>query len=475
MTGRDDLWRVNPNLPPAVDLVRNTLINRVQYDTDSLRLVGINGLVALRQDAFADRDATEVARTQEFRSTDLDQLSSEWQLSSRRVGPVDWLAGIYLSQNQIDNNRVFQNLSDREIHFNSESSGASRAIYSHVKATLSDSVDITTGARYTYERRELFAESARVPANAGIPFDAVAGLGEQGAEYFLLLDGGERRDASWDNLSGELGLHWQFRPEFALFGSVSSGFKSGGYSGSFTISTSPPGSENRFEPYKPERTVQTEIGLRGTTLDKAFQYELAAYHIDLSDRVEQVLVFDPSSENGNAARLVNAARAQIDGVDVNFVWTPTTRLTVQAALAWMDARYTRYLIYPDDPGNQLARDNNRSGFRLPQAPEVSAFLSVSDRIPLQRFGDLELGVAAEYTSSQFFNSRNARVVGQPGYALVHFSLSWQSADGKTTVGTYIDNVTNEKYAIYGTDEVDGVNLLTAGKQRSWRISFSYRF
>ena len=106
-----------------------------------------------------------------------------------------------------------------------------------------------------------------------------------------------------------------------------------------------------------------EVGLKSTYLDGTFQFNAAAFFIDI-ERL-QTTIFDPSITNLFFSD--NAADAEVMGIEGDFVWLPefSDRLTVTGAFSILDTEITNVLTPTDDV---------RAGDELAYAPEFQGNL-----------------------------------------------------------------------------------------------------
>ncbi len=110
-----------------------------------------------------------------------------------------------------------------------------------------------------------------------------------------------------------------------VYGRVASGYRPGG----------PNALCNDVEipcQYKPDKTVNYEIGAKGNVLDRALSYDLSVYYIDWKDlQVTQVV---PAGTNNYNA---NASRARSRGAEASFEARPARGLTLTLWGAYTDA------------------------------------------------------------------------------------------------------------------------------------------
>ncbi|MEM7217200.1 MAG: TonB-dependent receptor [Pseudomonadota bacterium] len=132
-----------------------------------------------------------------------------------------------------------------------------------------------------------------------------------------------------------------------------------------------------------------EVGMKGSFLEKTLQVNATWYTSDISDL--QVSRFDPA----NVAFLVfieNAGDAEVQGLDVDFTWLATDRLTISGAASWVDNELSR--INP-----QLNEIVVAEGSRLPWTAKFRANLRARYDFPLAGGTDAYARAAVTYTGS----------------------------------------------------------------------------
>ena len=79
---------------------------------------------------------------------------------------------------------------------------------------------------------------------------------------------------------GKIGLDYMPSDDLLFYGTISQGFKSGGFNGANSNSTT------QLIPYKEEVLTSFEIGTKATLLDGAMQLNASIFHYDYEDKQE---------------------------------------------------------------------------------------------------------------------------------------------------------------------------------------------
>ena len=115
-----------------------------------------------------------------------------------------------------------------------------------------------------------------------------------------------------------LRLEYTMQSGALLYGSISNGYRSGG----FNLGTTAPGVDS----FKHEKITAYEVGYKGSVLDDSLLFELAAYYYDYSDLQVQQSFIDPESGT-QGTEFTNAAEASVKGFEAQFTWLPMDKIT----------------------------------------------------------------------------------------------------------------------------------------------------
>lgn len=177
--------------------------------------------------------------------------------------------------------------------------------------------------------------------------------------------------------SPKIALSWTPTDELTVFGNISKGYKSGGFSG--------PVIHTRNLRYEPEEAVSVEFGVKSRLFDQTLEVNASVYTMKFDDL--QLNVFD-----GTAIFTVNVDEAESWGLEVDFQWLPPVPwLTVQGSLGFNETRYGHFPCGPttwDDTdalpecGENAPPSQDLSGEQLPYNPKVSGSFTPTVRFPL---------------------------------------------------------------------------------------------
>jgi len=241
-------------------------------------------------------------------------------------------------------------------------------------------------------------------------------------EYNNFLGAGSQQK-SWSKFTYEAGLTYDFSSRITGYAKYATGFKSGGY-----------GVGSRGPAVDPEINANYEAGLKGAYLDGRLQANLAAFHMKYDDlQVSQVI--------GAASTLSNAAKATIDGAEVELAVRPGDRLRIDLSGAYTDARFDAFLT--QDSARPYLGLMNLAGNRLPQAPKWSGSAGVYYDTPAP-LGTVTVAARYDWKSRMYFSEFNTAISSQKAVGRLDLSLAYKTDDGRWTASLFATNVTDEQ-------------------------------
>lgn len=416
-----------------------------------------------------------------YQNDDVEQFSQEIQLSGDSSG-LYWTTGVYYFTEDIVHDRLTRFLGqtrrpeEARTIMDATQDTLSYAVFGQVEYDLSDAFKLIAGTRYTYEEKEYdrlvsynFQRNANFdvldPSQTG-GFNPITGNPSQ---RFVRQDTGPFKD-DWSNVSWKLGLDYSVDPNILWFGSVSTGFKGGQFSGSSVIN--PP---FLGDPADQETVISYEIGVKSLLLDGSLTFNASAYYYDYED----LQVFSSiSTPTGNTSVLDNAEKTEIKGLDVDLAWAATDRLNFVFALALLDGEYTDFVSIDPFTGNTT----DFSGAQVVDAPEIALSSRVIYVQPID-FGEITFSTEAIYTGDVDLTFRDdtassgkfpRRAFNREAHTLINARVGWRHPNDQFGVSLWGRNLGDE--VIYNNMDV-GIGSVRADVDSplSFGVDLSYDF
>ncbi|HEY3695275.1 TonB-dependent receptor [Phenylobacterium sp.] len=363
-----------------------------------------------------------------------EYLTEEAQLSGKWLdGKLDWVVGGYYQNTYPYGLQTIQGISlgtltITESHLNSTTSaafGQATLDFGTFSQVLSG-LKLTGGYRYTWDTRHYSSTAWR--ETPGRPCSTI-----NNAFFPNCLI---RLDGTWKAPTYTLGLDYKVTPDILVYGTMRSGYKSGG----FNVNANPliPSS------FGPEKVTDHEIGVKADfhLAGMPLRTNLAAFKDDYLDIQRSVFRDNPIPGGGILTFLSNASSAKIKGFEAQVTARPVEGLQVDFNYSHLDATYGKYLFL-DARTNAIT---DIAGTRLPFTPKNKYGVSVKYRLPVdESLGDPSVSAAVSYQGA--FRTTDQI---QPGdtlgdYTLVNLGAAWNRVGGSPVDAEFfMTNVLDKK-------------------------------
>ncbi|MBI1198992.1 MAG: TonB-dependent receptor [Phenylobacterium sp.] len=273
----------------------------------------------------------------------------------------------------------------------------SHAVFGQATYEVFDGFKVFAGARYTKDRKST----------------------DEYGVYHPLLTLSQAR--SWSRLTYEVGSSYDLSSTVTGFVKYAKGYKGGG----FAVGSLAPA-------FAPETNTNLEAGLKGAWLDGRLQANLSAFHMKYKDlQVNQIV--------GLGSQVTNAARATIDGVEIETVLRPAEHLRLDLSGAWLDARFDEFMT--QDSSRPSLGLLSLAGNQLPMAPKFNASAGAYLDVPVST-GVVTLGARYDWKSRIYFSEFNIPVSSQGAIGKLNLSLRYEDSERPWYVNLFATNVTD---------------------------------
>lgn len=417
----------------------------------------ITGYESVETDYLGDIDQSPNNLDELRFQQDGEQISQEFNLSYDAGKSWSWIAGLFYLQEDFNyktSGDLFGAIPSAALPLQAESDRDTTTYAAFGEATyrFTDKFSVTGGLRYTLEEKEATLESLLV-YGSGVP---PAGL------TVPLIPSTNVSD-EWNAWSGRLLAKYEFTPDTMLYGSVSRGFRSGGFNlGAFF-------DPNELTTVEPEFLTSYEIGLKTTILDDRLRANVAAFVYDYTDL--QVFTFTQGSSTANpiVIALENAANAAVSGFEGEFTAIPLDDMTLTLGLGYLDATYEDYI-------SDIAGD--LSGNRLPGSPEWNINFAAQHEFHLP--GGFSLTPRAEYVfvDQRYFDPNELEAISSRGsHELINARLTLRPEDSNWEISLWGKNLADESYIVDAGDLTATFGLIPTyyGEHRRFGLEAKIEF
>jgi iron complex outermembrane receptor protein len=267
------------------------------------------------------------------------------------------------------------------------------------------------------------------------------------------------KEATFKKFTPRVGLNYKASDDLLLYGSFSRGFKQGGFNGR------PLDNANEVTQYTPEVLDTYEAGVKAQWLDGALTTNLAAFHSIYND-IQLTVNQTPTNF------VANAAKGKIDGFEFETVLRPVRWFTFNAALGYLDSRYTA--VGQGLGPTQVLPITLASHFVKAPKWTVSAGTEVSHEFA--NGGKMAFRTDISMYSKIYHDVANSPLATDDGYTLVNARLSYTLPGQAIQLSVFGTNLTNALYLVSGNvSGAFGLAEASYGRPREWGVSASYRF
>lgn len=391
-----------------------------------------SGVMARVDGAFGTLDFTSISAYRELEDelstrigfpftqmTDQDQISQEFTIGQTGQSTLDWIAGLYIFQEDLVLDSVFI------FPFSIDTSTESIAVFGQGTYAVNDQLSLTGGLRYTNDSKD---------------FDGTGPFG------FARTD-----SADFDNVSYTIGADYRFNDGVLGYAKYSTGFKSGGWSPDAFSGTA------IFLPVEEETLDSFEVGLKADVSDK-LRLNAAAFF----NQYEGLQI--GATVPGLGFTRFNVDETEISGIELEGVLQVTDNFQLNGNVGILNAEYTSVT------GDQARGLANASGttFTSPACPDVpdtrvdADIIACALGLDLKNAPEYKATIGALYTKpihngelifsadASFEDDTWALVANSPDHAfieidtLINARLKYADDNG-WSVAIFGRNITDEEY------------------------------
>ncbi|MCG8459211.1 MAG: TonB-dependent receptor [Holophagales bacterium] len=438
-----------------------------------------------------DSDHSELEWTHIFVRDDWRQTSHELRITSAGGDRLDYIAGVYYSDQTNDfiqsfmfcrgpfglctggnTNPEFRGL---QRHGWSTLDTETLAVFAQVDWYLSDRLTLTLGGRYTEEDRATDSnatvltpyalEVAGNQVDCPNVSDELDGVGipigfDCGPARFTSSGFFDRSESDW---SPNLTLRFHPSEDAMYYATYAEGFKSGGFQ--FPNYVPQAALTRDLVEYGSESTTPFGLGGKRTLAGGRARVGLAAWSTDFEDI--QVSAFDAVTVIQNVN---NAAQANSTGVEADLFVRLDEKTSVAASAAWTEAEYEEFPNGPCYPGQTAAQGclpatfpngtvtnvQDLAGTPLAYAPEWQLNVRLSgDGLPVGRGLEVGYDLVYYWLDDVHFKLTNDPLDTQEAYGKINASIRLGSRTGGWTLSLIGKNLTDELTSSLG-DSTTGV-------------------
>jgi iron complex outermembrane recepter protein len=520
----DNAYRVNNDYQSFLRLRDTSASLNMAYSFDAFTVKSITGTANFNANRSQDTDFSASTIGIDFQKTKAKTFSQELQLLSNGKGPISYVAGYYFFRDDLQGTFINQQL-PRSIVSSAVAApiplaqnGAgffedsiaqtySNAFYGQLGYDLTKDLNVSLGARRTSDKKsfkfanansvlpltsagqpdgtQITLDTASPPSSAFGTADTSNCTPARGPGFYCnpanlgVLFGGTYTNQTFTKTTVRAAADYKLSKDNMVYASYANGFRSGGFNSGQAI--------EGLRTFLPETVKAIEFGSKNRFMNDTVQVNASVFQNNYTNLQEQRQVAVGAT---TTSVIFNAAKARSRGLEMEFDWLPTKRLTFGGTLSILDAKYTSFPDAPlpfgtsilvTDPtapatvvgGVTIAPAGQRrvfapgfncglvsgtggagqagaafacdlSGSSIPYSPKYQGSLSVAYDLFV---GDMKFTplVAVTFSDSFYGQPANVDAVKQSAFAKFDLRLNVQ-VNKQLGVQLYADNVTDKQTA-----------------------------
>ncbi|MET0987361.1 MAG: TonB-dependent receptor [Steroidobacteraceae bacterium] len=402
-----------------------------------IQLTSITGYRDADELQIVDVDGTGLPLlTSIDRRMKVDQFSQEIRLSSDRSGTqepgqLDWVVGVYYLDSSWELSQpidAFGNV----IPSHREQDLKSYAAFGQATYHFTDRWSVSLGGRQSKDKKDL-----------DITFFSPAPPEFPTAPFVYPVD------EDFNNFSLEAGTEFRFSSDILGYFRFSQGYRSGGINGDVPT----PAAAVEFDP---EEVDSYEMGLKAEWLNQRLRTNVSVFWTNYDNLQRDVVITIPTAPFF-AQVIQNQGEARIKGVDFELTARPVDRLTLSAAVGYLDAEF---------------KDTDQ---QMPFAADWTGYAGIDYEIPLGSAGSLNPSLDVQYRGDANINGALQPIGDQDSYSLTNASLTYRTEDDRYSVSGYVRNVFDKYYFVAAEAAAGIAAWVVDGAPRTYGVRVTAKF
>jgi iron complex outermembrane receptor protein len=449
-----------------------------EWSLGEYSIKSISGYVNYEFTNYLDSDYGPLQFIARGRDEQHKQFTQEFLLSSPIGETVEYLAGVFYQDEELDHDSVTDVLLGNAGIGGGAFDASAESTFVQDASTLSafvqwtfnvrDDFRVLAGVRYSRDEKEISKTSL-----IGAPFDggtlntSLAGIYDAALNFatvHFFEDGVATRcpgigfncvsvpfdtDRSESNVTGDITLQWDTSEDMMTYFKLGNGYKAFGFdqaNGRGLVDA---------EDYEEEKVISYELGAKMDLLDGRARLNVALFFSQFED--VQVSTFD-----GNAGFVVgNAAESEVKGLELDGSIALTEQFTLNASMAYLDAEYKSF---PDAACSEPqvidwiaaggVRSNclqDLSGESLQFSPEIAGSIALEYFTSITNAIDLRITADVNYSDEFQVAADLDPVLEQDSFTKINARIELAGSDGIWSIAVLGKNLTDERTSTWGND------------------------
>lgn len=453
---------------PSREVSDTSISAELNLTFDAVDLKVIGALMDYEETRLTDGDFSVYASTADGNAIASKTSSLEVQLTSTYETDFEWVAGIYLFNEELDNaflnqviNPLVDNVPDLTTGFTPQwqpwlneirLDTVSTALYFQGNYTINDDTRAIAGVRYTNDEREwdIFGQN---------PND-LSSLNFSNLEV-------ENAKGDWSKVTWKLGLEHDLSSDELLYATVSTGFLAGNAQGAF----------RGDQTYDEQEVTAYELGYKSLMLERTLRLNASLYY----NQYEGLLSTRFQNVGGTSlAFFGNAGEINALGLEVEIDWQASSELRFGVRGSFNDSTYGDFVtpnVFQEGGETINGIDNlfQLDGDQVQLSPDYNITFLVSYDAELGDYGRITPSASLQLSDSYKTNDLPFAFGEQDSYQKLDISATWYSPDEMWNVRAFIQNVGDELILLRSVRFGGNVAAADYANPRTIGIKVGYNF
>jgi len=360
--------------------------------------------------------------------------TQELRISSPANSRVNWIVGGYYSRERTPYREALINNGVAFFTTNPFLIADSKAVFGQLTYPIVEGLRVTGGLRFTNEKKEAEEEVNTVGGTASVPLHPSA----------------EINKVTWKG-----GVEYDVAPHSMLYGSVSTGFKSGGVN-------EVPNTPDFSQTYHPETITAYQAGSKNRFLSDRLQVNFEAFYYDYKGFQTLQGLTDPTGQYpGLFLETANSDKATMYGGELETTWaiTPHDRLSISPT--FLHAKFDHFVV----GGTDL------SGHHIEAAGPYTVSGAYNHTFVLPGSSRLIADVNTELVGGHYMDNGNSAGSYQPTYTRTTANLTYEDAGGHWSATAFVRNIENTAVImVWGSAFIGTADLAAVYPPRTYGVS-----
>lgn len=390
------------------DLLSNALVTK--YEGAAFEVLSTTAYQYLKDLQAIDQDFSPSSNTFAYQDQKQNMVSQEITIQSKGNQRVEWLFGMYSFAQFFDSGLDIIMSSKRNYSKYNDHTISGYALFHQltIKDILIKNLSLTAGIRFDVEKDELEYQYDKYTNNI---------VSSSTTTSYSPLKSAE--------ILPKISLSYKME-QTNIYTTVSKGYKTGGFNSSFD-------DVNIDLKFKPENSVNYEVGVKTPILWNRFYGDFALFYIDWNN--QQIA---QSLKSGVGTKLTNAGKSVSKGLEATLNMVPINGFDASVSYGYTYAKFKKYVV------NATTNYNDKY---IPQVPKESLSILIGKTFRLQANSWVDkIRLSANYKGVGDLYWKEDNIAKQGYYGVVDGRIAFSKK--RINLELWGKNLTNTSYKAY---------------------------